>query len=95
MAPHVKILRDFRDRFLLVNTAGKGFVCLYNTYSPPIADFIANHDNLRAIVRASLLPLIGVSWLALKIGPVSTIALMLFFAYGLIGLIRARKKFNK
>jgi hypothetical protein len=91
MEPHVKILRDFRDRFLLVNTAGKGFVCLYNTYSPPIADFIANHDNLRAIVRVSLLPIIGASWLALKIGPVSTMVLMLFFGIGLIRLVRLRK----
>jgi hypothetical protein len=95
MQPHVKILREFRDRFLLVNNAGKAFVHLYNIYSPPIAYFIANHDSLRVMVRLGLLPFIGVSWLALKIGPVSTMALMLFFGYGLIGLVRVRKKFNR
>ena len=54
MEPHVKILRDFRDRFLLGNMAGKGFVRLYYTYSPPIADFIAGHDNLRDCSHGSV-----------------------------------------
>ncbi len=95
MEPHVKILRDFRDRFLIVNSIGKGFVRIYYAYSPPIADFIAEHDSLRAMVRISLLPVVGVSWIALKIGLVSTMALMLFFAFCLIGLVRVRKKFNR
>jgi hypothetical protein len=95
MEPYVKILRDFRDSFLLESSFGKAFINLYYKYSPPIADFIANHDNLRAMVRLGLLPFIGVSWLALKIGLVSTMALILFFACGLIGLVRVRKKFNR
>ncbi len=94
MQPYVRILREFRDSFLLESSYGKFFVNLYYRYSPPIADFIVNHDSLRATVRLGLLPFIGVSWLALKIGPVSTMALMLFFAFGLIGLVRVRKKFN-
>ena len=94
MQPYVKILRDFRDRFLFGNKVGKSFMRLYNTYSPPMADFIAKHDSLRAVVRISLLPFVGMSWVALKIGPVSTMALMLFFAFSLIGLVRTRKKFN-
>jgi len=89
--PHVKILRAFRDRILLVNAIGKGFVRLYYTYSPPIANIIANHDSLRTIVRVSLLPVVGVSWIALKIGFVATMALMLFLVAGLIGLIGFRK----
>ena len=91
----MKILRDFRDHFLLGDTVGDSFVRLYYTYSPPIADFIAKYDSLRAIVRISLLPVVGVSWIALKIGPVSTVALMFFFAFGLIGIIRVRKKLNR
>ena len=50
MEPHVKILRDFRDKFLLNNSLGKGFVQAYYKYSPPIANFISKHDNLRAVV---------------------------------------------
>jgi len=66
-------------------------VRLYYTYSPPIANFIANHDSLRTIVRVSLLPAVGVSWIALKIGYVATMALMLFLVAGLIGVIGFRK----
>ncbi|RZB30232.1 MAG: hypothetical protein SRB1_02512 [Desulfobacteraceae bacterium Eth-SRB1] len=84
--PHVRILRDFRDRFLLDNTAGKRFVKFYYTYSPAIAGFIDGHANLQAFVRLSLLPVVGMSWIVLKFGPVTTLVLMFF----LIFLIRAR-----
>ena len=92
MAPHVKILRDFRDRILLQNSIGKGFVGLYYTYSPPIADFIAKHDSMRAFVRISLLPVVGMSWVVLKVGPLSTLAMVLFFSIGMVGLVRIRRK---
>jgi len=95
MAPHVEILRKFRDRFLLSNTAGKIFVRLYYTYSPPMADFIAKNDRLRAMVRISLLPVVGVSWIALKIGPVATAALMLIFISCFIGLVWFRRKYKQ
>jgi len=95
MEPHVKILRDFRDRFLLGNTVGDSFVRLYYTYSPPIVDFIAENDSLRAMVRISLLPIVGVSWIALKIGPLSTVALMLFFIYSFIGIVWIRGRYNE
>ena len=90
MEPHVKILRDFRDRFLLANAFGKGFVRLYYTYSPPLADFIAKHDALRAIVRVGLLPIVGLSWVALKFGPLVTLVFFLFFGVSLNGLVYLR-----
>jgi hypothetical protein len=88
LASQIKVLKRFRDHFLLTNGIGKRFVRFYNTYSPPMADFIKKHDNLRVMVRLGLIPLVGITWLALKIGPVSTMALMLFFGIGLFGLIR-------
>ncbi len=94
MEPHVKILRDFRDRFLLHNSVGKGFMRLYYTYSPPMADFITEHDSLRAVVSVSLLPVVGVSWVVLKIGPASTMALMLLLISGFIGFVRFRRKYK-
>lgn len=94
MEPHVKILRDFRDRFLLGNTAGKIFFRLYYTYSPPMADFIKKHDRLKAMVRIILLPVVGVSWVALKLGPTSTMAIMLLFVSGFIGLVWFRQKYK-
>jgi len=80
-APCVLILREMRDRFLLTNSIGKSFVSLYYKYSPPMAEFIANHDYVKMLVRLILLPLVGFSWLALKIGPLYTLSLLAFFVF--------------
>ncbi len=65
MESHVKILRDFRDVYLLTNRAGQSFVRLYYKYSPPVADFIADHEGLKTVVRYALYPLVGLSYVAL------------------------------
>jgi len=88
LAPYVKILSKFRDHFLLTNGIGRRFVHFYYTQSPPMANFIKKHDYLRALVRLLLIPLVGAGWLALKIGFVSAVALICFFAIGLAGLVR-------
>lgn len=61
--PHVVLLQEFRDSYLLTNSPGQKFVSLYYTYSPPIADYIAEHEFLKKVVRVLLLPLIGLSYL--------------------------------
>ena len=95
-APYVMILRKIRDRILLANSIGKSFVNLYYKYSPPMAEFIAHHDNVKMLVRLSLLPLVGISWLALKIGPLYTLSLLAIFVFGLTRLffkiISSKKK---
>ena len=53
-APELDVLRDFRDQVLLENTAGSRFVDAYYKLSPPIANFIAENDFVRAIVREVL-----------------------------------------
>jgi len=83
MEEHVKILRDFRDRFLLTNPAGKVFVDIYYAYSPFIADFITEHETLRAPVRLGLLPIVGISWVMLNIDPIVGLGSILFLCYGL------------
>ena len=90
MAPHVKILRDFRDRFLLGNTVGDSFIRLYCTYSPPMADFIAKHDNLRAMVRLVLLPIVIVTWVTLKLGLIPTFVLIIILVSALIHRLKVR-----
>jgi hypothetical protein len=87
-APYEMILRKMRDRFLLTNAAGKAFVHLYYTYSPPMADIIANHNSLKIAVRIGLLPLVGVSWLALKTGVLFTLFTLMLLTLSMIGLIR-------
>ena len=95
MEPHVMILRKFRDRFLLENSIGKAFVNFYYKYSPPIADYIAKHDSMRTAVRLSLFPVVGLSWVTLKLGLLPVIALMFFCTFGLIGICIFRRKKNK
>ncbi len=56
--PHVIVLRHFRDDVLLQSELGTAFVKFYYKHSPPIADFIAEHDTLRMVMRLALTPLI-------------------------------------
>lgn len=77
MHPHVKILREFRDRVLLSHRAGKGFVDLYYSWSPSMADFIAGHAMLRQIVRVGLLPVIAASWVVLNCGLLPCLTFMI------------------
>jgi uncharacterized repeat protein (TIGR01451 family) len=58
--PHLDSLRYFRDSYLLTNYPGRAIVAFYYKYSPPLADFIADRDWLRAIVRAVLTPMVYV-----------------------------------
>ncbi len=92
---HVQLLRRFRDFYLMPNRIGRTFVKAYYKYSPPMADFIAKHDSLRAMVRISLLPVVGVSWIALKIGPLSTVALMLILFSCFVGIVWFRWKYKE
>lgn len=56
--PHVDALRQFRDRHLLNNVAGRAFVAGYYRHSPPLARLIAGDDNLRALTRNLLTPVV-------------------------------------
>jgi hypothetical protein len=74
--PYVKVLRSFRDQYLLDNVLGQNLVNLYYTYSPPVADYIAARPVVRGVVRVALLPVIGTSWLVLNIGLVGMVLLV-------------------
>lgn len=64
MAEEVRYLRAFRDQHLLHSAAGRRFVELYYRFSPPLADFIREHDGLRALVRVALTPWVTLArWL--------------------------------
>jgi hypothetical protein len=58
MAADVVTLRAFRDNWLLGHAPGRAFVNFYYRYSPPVADFIARHEGLRAATRVMLAPVI-------------------------------------
>jgi len=82
---HVEILLQFRDVFLLPTTLRRTFVGAYYGYLPPVADCIAGHDTLRATVRIALMPMVGVSYVALH----TTTAEKLAILFGLIVLMLA------
>jgi hypothetical protein len=67
MAKHVKILSQFRDKILLPTQLGQAAIVSYYKHSPPLADYIASHNNLKRLVRWSLLPIIVLCWFALKL----------------------------
>jgi hypothetical protein len=78
-------LRNFRDRCLLTNEPGRTFVSLYYRYSPPVADFIGKHDNLRAMTRWVLTPVVYI------IRYPVVFALFLFVAIVLLMMTAGRK----
>ena len=92
---HVQILRDFRDRILLGNSAGKAFVDFYYRTSPPIADKIAKSDILRQITRIMLMPVIGVVYLIMNFGALPTLLVFIFMLLMLTFAVRqARRRFR-
>jgi phosphoribosylcarboxyaminoimidazole (NCAIR) mutase len=61
MAQEVRYLRAFRDQYLLPSRWGRAFVEQYYRFSPPLADYIREHESLRALVRFTLTPLVALS----------------------------------
>jgi len=59
MMGKIDVLRDFRDEHLMTNEPGRLIVRAYYKYSPPVADYIANHGWLKSVVRGLLLPVVG------------------------------------
>lgn len=85
MAPQVGILRIFRNQFLLSNVWGRSFVRLYYKYSPPLAQFVSQHEILKVVVRAALWPVIAFAYLATQFG--GAIAFLIFI-FGILILFR-------
>ncbi len=59
LQPKVMMLRRFRDRVLNQSVIGRWLVKTYYSISPAIAQFIEDNPGLKPVVRASLLPVIG------------------------------------
>jgi hypothetical protein len=76
MDVEIKILREFRDEYLLPNPLGQALVGLYYMVSPPIADFITDHPSLKPIVRAGLVPAVAMSTVAVNTTPIEKIAII-------------------
>ncbi len=56
--PHVAVLRHFRDRHLMTSAAGRSFVRFYYRVSPPIADYLGEHETPKWLARLALTPVV-------------------------------------
>jgi hypothetical protein len=60
-AKEIDILREFRDTILLPDSLGAELVSLYYKISPPIADFISQHEVPRTVVRVGFIdPIVAI-----------------------------------
>lgn len=96
--PHVKVLKYFRDKYLLENfkiqisdfrieipnVIGKAFVAFYYKFSPPIADYIKRHEGLRMVTRWLLTPIVYMIKYPISLG-------CIFLAFAMIMSGKKRK----
>ena len=77
---------------MLTNRMGKVLVDFYYRTSPPIAEFITKHPNLKPIVRTILVPAVALSTIAINttLPQKATIAALLVLVF--VGLIISAAK---
>lgn len=94
MEPRVLILRELRDRCLLTNEAGRAFVDFYYRHSPSLANIIAGSELLKSLTRTLLMPVVGISYIALYTTSIQQflfIFLVLIMASGGYLFVRKRR----
>jgi len=93
--PYVRILRDFRDRYLMPTKLGRMLVDLYYKYAPSVADLIGKHKILKVAVRISLLPIIAFSYSVVHFGSAITAVMLVFiFAFPIFFVWFYRRKLS-
>lgn len=94
--PYVRILRDFRDRFLMPSIFGRVLVNLYYKHSPFVANLIAKHKVLKVVVRINLLPLVVFSYSMVHLGPiVSAVTFIFILVFSIFLLSIYRNKISR
>ncbi|MAW61943.1 MAG: hypothetical protein CMJ94_14090 [Planctomycetes bacterium] len=68
-APEVRILREFRDRYLLPHASGRQAVRAYYQHGGPVAVWIAQRDWAKSATRAALAVPTGIAWTLLHWNP--------------------------
>ena len=56
--PHVNVLRNFRDKYVLPSAFGRTLVGLYYEFSPGMANFIERHENMKVVARCIISPIV-------------------------------------
>ena len=87
-APQVQALREFRDRYLTTNAAGRAFVRWYYQHGPVGAQFINEHPWLKPVVRTALMPAVGGAMFMTRTSMFTKTIVFMFV--GLLTIIRLR-----
>jgi len=97
LSPEVQFLRGFRDRQVVSTFAGnefmKAFNAWYYSFSPSVANFIANNPTARVAMKVLLYPLIGIMHLSasayalFSFNPELAVCVAGLLASGLIGIV--------
>jgi hypothetical protein len=89
MNADIDTLRDVRDEYLLSNVLGSSLVDGYYQASPTVANMVASHPALAALVRVLLVPVIFLGKVALTM---PALAAFLGVSIGFAMILRSRRK---
>jgi hypothetical protein len=92
--PGVQALRNFRDRFLSTNAPGRAFVRWYYVHGPAAAAWLNSHPGYKPLVRAALLPAVGVSLFLTKTSPAMKFSFLLIAGFFIVFLF-SRKRLSR
>ncbi|MDY6856636.1 MAG: CFI-box-CTERM domain-containing protein [Thermodesulfobacteriota bacterium] len=84
----VRVLRQFRDRYLIGNSVGSFLVNLYYQLSPPLASLISKHESLKKIVRVGLMPVYVFALLVVGTTALQKIIALSLAFFTLLALVR-------
>lgn len=90
-APQVQALREFRDHYLVTNSLGNAFVEWYYRVSPAAAGFLNAHPGYKPVVRAALMPAVGISLFLTQTSVAMKIVLMILASCGIAYLLYRRR----
>lgn len=90
-ASQVQALRTLRDRYLQTNGPGRAFVRWYYTYGPRGAQILNDHPEWKPVVRAALLPAIGIALFLTHTSSLTKILFIMIFATSIVLLLYRKK----
>ncbi|MGE5172981.1 MAG: CFI-box-CTERM domain-containing protein [Betaproteobacteria bacterium] len=93
-APQVQALRTFRDQYLLTNGPGRAFVRWYYTYGPDAAAWLTVHPGFKPLVRAALLPAVGLALFMTETSLAPKLGFLMMIAACLVAYAFYRRRFS-